>query len=336
MENISDPMTRVLVVVAPGFNLAATMGFIDPFRAANYLDGTLYFKWDFVSEDGGYCIASNGAGINTVALGDVDAADIVVVSTSWTPEKHVTQKTGNALRHWARSGATLGGLDTGAFILAWAGLLKGRRATVHYEHIDAFQELYPDVNVVENLFVLDGNRISCCGGNASVDFGLQIVKGVCGSALANAAARYIFHDRLRGPSDLQQPQHSEPLGSTVPAKLRAAIQEMEANLENPIPVPEICKKAGISHRQLDRLFGTYIKKTPALYYRDIRLDRARGLVTQTELPIAEVAVASGFASQVHFSRAYKERFGLPPTRDRVDGRVPFEFRAWPMHRKSKG
>ena len=90
----------------------------------------------------------------------------------------------------------------------------------------------------------------------------------------------------------------------------------------------------ISHRQLDRLFRRYVKKAPAAYYRDIRLDRARGLVTQTEMALSQVALASGFASQVHFSRAYRARFGLPPRQDRIEGRVPFEFRAWPMHRKT--
>lgn len=326
--------TRLVVIVAPSFNMAATMGFIDPFRAANYLDGNTYFKWEFVSEAGGYCVSSNGTGIQTSTL-TANEADIVIVSSSWTPERHLTARLGTALRHWARSGTTLGSLDTGAFILAQAGLLDGRQATVHYEHIDAFQELYPDIDVVENLYVLDGNRVTCCGGSASVDFGLQILQGIHGSALANAAARYIFHDRLRGPMEMQQPNQSEPLGSTVPAKLRTAIQVMEANLEEPVPVPEICRRAGVSHRQLDRLFATYIKKTPALYYRDIRLDRARGLVTQTELPISQVALASGFASQVHFSRSYKNRFGLPASQDRIEGRVPFEFRAWPMHRKPK-
>lgn len=331
MAQTARAETRLVVIVAPNFNMAATMGFIDPFRAANYLDGRSYFQWDIVSEAGGYCVASNGAGVETGAL-RMDEADIVIVSASWTPEKHLTARLSTALRHWARGGATLGALDTGAFILAQAGLLKGRRATVHYEHIDAFQELFPGVEVVENLYVLDGNRLTCCGGSAAVDFGLQIVQGIHGSALANAAARYIFHDRLRGPAEMQQPSGSEPLGSTVPAKLRTAIQVMEAHLEEPVPIPEICVQAGLSHRQLDRLFATYIRKTPALYYRDIRLDRARGLVTQTELPIAEVALASGFSSPVHFSRSYKDRFGLPPSQDRIEGRVPFEFRAWPMHR----
>jgi len=337
MVKDAEVATRLMMIVAPSFNISATMSFIDPFRAANYLDGKIYFKWQFVSEVGGFCPASNGAGIETAGLADIasDRADIVIVSSSWTPEKHMTAKTGNALRNWDRGGATLGALDTGAFVLAQAGLLKGRRATVHYEHIDAFQELYPDVDVVENLYALDGNRITCCGGGASVDFALQILQGIHGSALANAAARYIFHDRLRGLAAMQHPEGNEPLGTVVPATLKTAIQVMEAHLEDPMSIPDICEQAGVSHRQLDRLFATYIKKTPALYYRDIRLDRARGLVTQTELPIAQVAMASGFASQVHFSRSYKDRFGLPPSQDRIEGRVPFEYRAWPMHRKPK-
>jgi AraC family carnitine catabolism transcriptional activator len=98
-----------------------------------------------------------------------------------------------------------------------------------------------------------------------------------------------------------------------------------------LSIPEICKKLNISQRHLGRLFKTYVRKTAVLYYRDIRLDRARGLVTQTELKLSEVSVASGFSSQVHFSRAYHERFGLSPKQDRIDGRVPFEFRAWPMY-----
>jgi AraC family carnitine catabolism transcriptional activator len=87
------------------------------------------------------------------------------------------------------------------------------------------------------------------------------------------------------------------------------------------------------------LFRQYVQKSPVEYYRDIRLDRARGLVTQTELKFSEIAEASGFNGQAHFSRAYRNRFGLTPTADRVEGRVPFEFRAWPMFKpdfKSEG
>lgn len=109
---------------------------------------------------------------------------------------------------------------------------------------------------------------------------------------------------------------------------------MEHNLETPLSLPDLCRQAGISQRQLDRLFRAHVGASPAQYYRDIRLDRARGLVTQTSMSMAQVAQASGFGSQDHFARAYKSRFGLPPSRDRVEGRVPFEFRAWPMYKAS--
>ncbi len=326
--------TRLTLIVTPHFNLAATTAFIDPFRAANYLDGAAHFAWDIASGAGGPCLASNGMSIGTLPLADLRASprDMVLISSSWTPEAHFTQQLSSALWWWAQAGTTLGGIDTGAFLLAQAGLLDGRRATVHYEHMDAFGERFPACTLSEDLYVFDGNRVSCAGGAASFDFALQIIRMARGDALANAAARYLFHGAVRPPGTAQNDAPLEPLGNTAPSAVKRAIALMEKNLEAPLPIAQICTQIGISHRQLNRLFAAFVRKTPALYYRDIRLDRARGLVTQTELAMSEVALASGFASQVHFSRAYRERFGLPPRADRIEGRVPFEFRAWPMHR----
>lgn len=330
----SDSAVRIRIIVTPNFNMAATMGFVDPFRAANYLEGITHFSWEFVSEHGGACMASNGVAIPTTSIASAPAGDpdFLIVSSSWTPESYGTPAVLAMLRQAVRRPTIIGGIDTGAFIVAEAGLLTGRQATVHYEHIDAFQELYPETDVSDDLVVFDGNRISCCGGAASFDFALHILTSIQGTALANSAARYVFHQTLRQPGSPQNPQDAEPLGQSVPKAVRVAIKAMEANLEEPVQISEICKKAKISHRQLDRLFSLHIKKSPALYYRDIRLDRARGLVTQTTMSMAEIAFASGFSSQVHFSRAYKGRFGLPPIQDRIEGRIPFEFRAWPMHR----
>jgi len=313
------------------------MAFIDPFRAANYLEGATRFRWILSSSAGGSCLASNGIAVATQKLDTIqgDAFDIVVVSASWVPETASTPPLLAALRKWARAGSIVGALDTGAFILADAGLLSGRRATVHYEHIDAFKELHDDIDVSEDIFVHDGKRFTCSGGIASSDMALHIIAASSGGALANAAARYIFHPTLRPAGTSQNPAGAEPLGSTVPQAVRRAIAVMEDNLENALSIPEICSRIGLSHRQLDRLFTRYVRKSPALYYRDIRLDRARGLVTQTDMLLSEIAIASGFSSQVHFSRAYRDRFGLSPRADRVEGRIPFEFRAWPMHRKAR-
>lgn len=328
--------TRIQLLLAPDFNLAATAGFVDPFRAANYLEGEQMFAWEFLAEAGGPVRASNGARLDARALADAERdppPDFLLVSSSWTPEAHVSSAVKAALRRAERHGATLGGIDTGAFVLAMAGLMSGYRATVHYEHIDAFGELFPDTEIREELWVFDGRRITCCGGVAAVEFALHIVRSLRGPALANAAARYVFSQPPRDHGASQDPREGGPLGAAVPRAVRRAVDLMEGNLETPLPIAEICREIGVSHRQLDRLFARHVGKTPALYYRDIRLDRARGLVTQTFLSMSEIACASGFSSQVHFSRAYSDRFGMPPSRDRVEGRIPFEFRAWPMHRK---
>jgi AraC family carnitine catabolism transcriptional activator len=328
---------QLLIIATPNFNLSATVGFFDPFRAANYLEGSILFRWDIASAAGGEVIASNGLSVRTKALRDVKSQpqDIVIVSASWAPETYNSAPLHGALLRWARAGATLGALDTGAFILAEAGLLKGKRATTHYEHIDSLRELYPEIEVTEDLFVFDGKRITCCGGSAATDLALHIIRGRHGDSLANAAARYMFHQSLRPQGTSQNPSSIEPLGSTAPSVLKRAIKLMEENLEDVLSIPQICKRVRLSQRQLDRLFAQFVRKSPVLYYRDIRLDRARSLVTQTDLRLSEVAVASGFSSQGHFSRAYRERFGLAPRADRVEGRVPFEFRTWPMHRRKR-
>jgi len=333
MAKDSKAPLSIFVIVMPNFNLAATVGFIDPFRAANYLEGCTHFRWGVASIPGGAVVASNGMTVETKALSAVqdETPNIVIVSSSWAPEAHGSPVLDAVLRRWARAGVTVGALDTGAFILARFRLLTGRRSTVHYEHLDALKELHPDIKVSDQLFVFDGDRITCCGGEAVVDFALHIIRRARGDTLANSAARYLFHERLRPQGARQNSSPIEPLGSTVPTTVRKAIQVMEEHLETALPIPQICQSIGISQRQLDRLFLRFVRQSPALYYRDIRLDRARGLVTQTELPLAEVAVASGFSSQVHFSRAYRERFGIAPRRDRIEGRIPFEFRAWPVH-----
>ncbi len=334
MPDLPSARYEILVFVTPHFNVSATTSFIDPFRAANYLTGANRFFWSFVSQEGGSVEASNGLVVETKSLEAVRNCDpwLAVVSSSWTPERYSSRKLRTSLQKWNQSGTMIGGLDTGGIILADAGLLKGKTATVHYEHIDAFIEIASDTTVSENMIVLEGDIFTCCGGTASTDAGLRFVHAIAGENVANAAARYLFHHDVQGEDRSQNPKIVEPMGYVTSGLVRSAIDLMEANLEATISIPEIAKALKVSQRQLSRLFRQYVNKTPVEYYRDIRLDRARGLVTQTELKFSEIAAASGFNSQVHFSRAYHQRFGLSPSADRIEGRVPFEFRAWPMYK----
>ncbi|MEM9440385.1 MAG: GlxA family transcriptional regulator [Pseudomonadota bacterium] len=337
MATANERAFRITVIVTPNFNLAPTIGFLDPIRAANYLEGRDLYQWTLASVEGGTIIASNGLAVLTAALQDVHETnpELLMVSTSWTPEVYGKITMLSALRRLARQGVIVGGIDTGGFVLAAAGLLDGCCATVHYEHLDAFAELYPRVDVREDLYVIDGDRITCAGGIAATDLALKIIQRRQGPALANAAARYIFHERLRAPGERQESSGIEPVGARAPKKLRDAIKMMGEHLEEPLAVPEIADRVGLSQRQLERLFAENTGASPIRYYRDIRLDRARGLITQTDMPVLEVALACGFSSPEHFSRAYRRRFGMPPREDRVEGRIPFEFRAKPMHTRRR-
>ncbi len=319
-------------VLLPNCNALATFAAIDPFRAANYLSAEQLFGWTLLSLDGAPVRASNGV---TIAVdGDISSrpvADVIFVCASWTPESYQDASLFAWLRQAARQGVALGGIDTGAVLLAHAGLLNGYRATAHYEHLDAMAETFPDITVCQDLVVFDRDRISCCGGAASMDMGLEIIRQQRGLDLANAAARYVFHDRLRSPGESQLHPVHEPVGSAIHRKLLRSISLMERHIEQPLELALLAKESGLSQRHMERLFRTHAGITPARYYLNLRLDRARGLITQTEMQVLEVAVACGFASAEHFTRVYRRRFGVTPREDRHLGRIPFQFRASPLH-----
>lgn len=328
-----DSSCVIGLLLLPGFNAMAAHAFVDPYRAANYLRGEAIYEWPFLSLDGRDVVASNGLAVaQTTAFSEAEHKfDFLVVNASWAPERFRDRQLQNWLRRQARQGVVLCALDTGAFVLAYAGLLDGYRAAVHYEHIAAFRELFSKSTMDDSLFVLDRDRLTCCGGMAASDMALEIIRLQQGLDLANAAGRYIFHERLRAGEEGQFPTTREPVGYAAPARLREAIILMERNLEQPLSIGEIVEQLGISQRQLERLFRRHAGVSPVRYYIDVRLDRARGLVTQTELPIVDVAAACGFGSAVQFTRTYKRRFGLVPSKDRTEGRVPFQFRSFPSH-----
>ena len=321
------------MLMLPGFNCLAANSFIDPFRIANYLHGENRYHWQYLSLSGGPVTASNAMAITETTAFDnsTENFDLVVVNASWTPERFGKHKLVFWLKRLASQGAALVGLDTGSYVLAQAGLLEGYRCTIHYEHIAAFREVFPSIDLRETLFVIDRERLSCCGGVACTDLALEIIHLQQGLNLTNATAHYMFHERLRSGDEQQMSGSHEPVGYTINGQVRETIILMERNLEEPLTLKEITQYIGISPRHLQRLFHYYTGKTPVQFYLDVRLDRARGLVTQTELSLVEIAGSCGFSRSETFSRAYRKRFGITPSKDRIEGRVPFQFRSFPGH-----
>ena len=327
----SSPKISIGLLLFPDFNSMACNALIDPFRAANYLCGQSLYCWDYLSLDGQSVIASNGMSQHTTSnfKNCNTQYDYLVVNSSWRPENFQHSWIKRALIKASRNGSVLVGLDTGATVLAYAGLLCGYQATVHYEHAESFRELFPETTLTAQLFCIDRDRITCCGGIATVDLSLELLHQHHGWDLANAAARYIYQERLRDGSEPQTPTGQEPVGRILPELLQTAVQLMQQNLEEPLRMTEVAHYLECSQRQLERLFHQHTGMTPMRYYLNLRIHKARGLLTQTDLSVAEVAGACGFKNTAHFSRAYRQTFAQSPSRDRVRGRVPFHFRSNP-------
>jgi transcriptional regulator GlxA family with amidase domain len=219
------------------------------------------------------------------------------------------------LRRLARNGCRLGALSTGSYLLAWAGLLDGFRCTVHWENLDAFREDFPTLDATGELFEIDGARLTCSGGTASMDMILSLIAEAHGRDLAAQVAEQFIHERIRDTHDHQRMSLQGRLGISHP-RLLQVIALMEEHLEEPLARAELARRAGLSTRQLERLFRRYLGRTPTRFYLELRLHRARALLTQTAMSILNVALACGFVSASHFSKCYREFFHKMPREER--------------------
>lgn len=314
----------IAVLTLPNFNMMATTGFLDPFRAANYLSRDYRYDWAFIGLQGGTVTASNGMAISgTLALESFSrSVDLVVISASWTPEDFASPRLLSWLRWQERQGTMIGGIDTGAFIMGYGGLLDGHAAALHFEHHASFEEIFPYAMLSPSPYSIDRRRFSSAGGTAATDLGLALLSQLDQPSLASDAAEYLYH-RSRIPQDQQNP----PIDHTrLPKKLHDVIRQMEENRENVLAIEAFAARVRLSQRQLERLFKKHLQTTPVRYYLHLRLDYARRMVTQTSMPMIEIAVACGFTSQEHFSRSYRNLFGIAPSADRQVSRVPFQLR----------
>jgi len=226
-----------------------------------------------------------------------------------------TKKLLNWVRREARRGAKMGGLCTAGYSLAKAGLLDGKRATIHWENQDSFVEEFEDVTLTKSVFVVDGSTFTTAGGTASIDLMLKFIADDHGETLASAVADQLIYTTIRTDQDTQRLSVPTRIGVRHP-KLSAVIQMMEANIEEPISPSILAKDVGMSTRQLERLFRRYLNRSPKRYYMELRLQKARNLLMQTDMSVINVALACGFASPSHFSKCYRAQYDTTPYRER--------------------
>lgn len=306
-------------LLLPGFPLMSYASAVEPLRAANLLSGKPLYRWQHISVDGDTVLASTGVGILPDGkIGDDLGLDTLFVCVGGNPAKFKHRQTLQWLRSLARSGVSMAGMSGGPFVLARAGLLDGHRCTLHWEHIPAFVEDFPDLDVRRTLYEIDRDRITCAGGISSLDMMIELIERDHGIELSGAVSEWYLRTQPRAGSGPQRMPLRERHGVSNERLIRV-LTLMEARIEDPLTLGEMAESAGITARQLERLFTDNLNDRPSRYYLRVRLSRAQNLLRQTSLSIAEVAMATGFVSTSHFSRVYSKVFNRSPKQDRVRG-----------------
>lgn len=311
MMNRAMPL-EIAVLLLPRFSLMALASVLEPFRIANRLSDRDLYHWRFVSPEVGPIRASSGLPITAeLSVRDPVAAQRVIVCTSFEPMAAAGRDVLRWVRRLDATGAELWAVDTGAFLLAEAGLLAGRTVTLHWESIAAFAELYGKVETRRSLFERSGRVATCAGGTAGIDLALSAIAAEHGSSLALDVADQLIHQGIRDAAAPQQVAPMRRYGTRNPTVL-AAIDLLQRSIEQPPSLAEAAMTLGVSPRQLQRLFATHLGTSFRRFDRELRLERAKELLEQTGMTVMAVAVATGFGSVEHFSRSYRARHGTSP------------------------
>jgi len=262
---------RFVFVLMNNFTMLCFASAIECLRIANRTAGKELYTWKIISEGGEMATCSNGCtfGVDDDLM-ELDRDDTVMLCGGVDVAEATTKKILNWIRREARRGVAIAGLCTAGYTMARAGLLNGKKATIHWENQDSFTEEFEEVELTKSVFVIDGNRITTAGGTASIDMMLK----------------------------------------------SRVIQMMEQNIEEPISPAILARDVGMSTRQLERLFRRYLSRSPKRYYMELRLQKARNLLMQTDMTVINVALACGFASPSHFSKCYRSHYNTTPYRER--------------------
>ncbi len=315
----------IVFYLVPEFTMVAFATAVEPLRAANRMLGFEAYRWRLASLDGEPVRASNQVlcAVDTSLdeerrrLSGSGRPSMVVVCSGLNVEQHAANRTMLAwLREEHNRGVAIGGLCTGAHLLAAAGLLHGRRCAIHWENLPGFAEAFPHTQAYSDLFEVDGNLYTCAGGTAAMDMMLHLIGEDYGEHLVNRVCEQMLTDRVRSASDRQRLPLRAHLGLQNPKVIRI-IELMESHLSEPLTLVEIAEAVELSRRQIERLFRQEMGRSPARYYLELRLDHARHLLMQSTLPVVEIAVACGFVSASHFSKCYRELHGRSPQKERA-------------------
>lgn len=299
-------------LLLPKLTMLALSAALEPLRIANQICGKELYRWYLMSEGGVPVRCSNEVLITPDSdLKQLPKESRLFVCSGIEPLKSTTKKTLSWLNQQSVFGSKLGSICTGAFALADLGLLGDRRFTLHWENQPSFCEAYPDLVPSRNLYEIDRGLMTCGGGNSATDMMLDMIEADFGKELAVVVSDMCIHLRSNTNQTIQKSGYSVALGSRNP-KLIGAVRLMNENIEDPLKLTEIADYTGVSRRQLERLFQKYLGQSPVDYYTDLRVSRAYALLSETEMSVGDIAVATGFGSKTHLIMRFKKKYHQTP------------------------
>ncbi len=317
MIDRASPTVELAFLLTPEFAMLAFSSAIEPFRAANITAGQQLYHWTILTDDGRPIEAGNGLLVTPDGQPDPKTRfDRIFVCGGVSTQLYKPEATIRWLQQQAQAGTAIGGISTGTWLLANAGLLQGRRCTIHWQSIDAFREAFPDIKSDPSVYIAENNRYTCCGGTGALDLMAHLIAEDYGEEVVTDVCTWLFHDRIRISSDVQGIAQHTALARKSP-KLAAAFRVMSSHIEDRLTPGEISASIGVSQRQLERLFQRHLQCTPQQKYMDLRLQHARRLLLETSLPILDISIAAGFTSQSHFTKCYREKFRRTPRSERI-------------------
>jgi len=309
----SEDTLNVTVLLLPESSMLVLASVIDPMRAANRLSERQRFTWRIATTHGKPVRCTCGIQISADEVLSPDTkGDVLFVVSGFNQYSYISTDEIALIRRMAPRFKALGGADTGAWILAKAGLLENKNVTAHWEGLEDFSSNFLKSNVQPDRFVIDRSVFTIGGASPTFDFMLHLIRARLGYPLALEVASVFVYDETHFSTDAQ-PLVSLGLLNDFEPRVTKAIRIMEAHIDKPISIVSVAEKLAISSRRLEKLFQQHLQCSPGAYYLRLRLQCARKYVMDTLLSMQEIAIRTGFNSLSAFSRSYKKHYRNAPS-----------------------
>jgi transcriptional regulator GlxA family with amidase domain len=298
----------IVFILIPGFQVV-DLAAVTVFEMANKAPGGPFYDIAMLSEHGGAVVSSSGVAVDSKPFGDGQFDTVIV--TGAMHEVISSPAFVAFLREASAASRRTASICTGAFLLAEAGLLEGRRVTTHWCQARELQRKYPRTRVEEDrIFISDDKIWSSAGMTACIDLSLAMVEADLGVEVARGIARHmvVYHRRSGGQSQFSALLELEPKSD----RIQSALTYAKSNLRKALTVDELADAASLSRRQFSRTFRLETGQSPAKAVETLRVEAARTMIEQSNHSIDVVARENGFSDSERMRRAFIRAYGLPP------------------------